>query len=760
MTQQVRVVRLGIHLDHLDDPGAAVEAAIAAEQLGYDYVVVPEHSEDVAWDPWMLLSWIAARTERIGLVTAGLDTLRPPTVLARAAASLDLLAGGRVVLGLANGPADGLDAMSKEESPEVSAAALHDAVTIVRRMWDASAAPVHHHGHHRVAGAEPGPLPAHDIPVWLRGDEPSTVELAGRVADGWMGHLGIGGPDRLIQHLRMLDQHAAEAGRDPRELQRVVTVSGRLTDSADPGVGFLSGPSERWVSDLVPLIVQHGVTTLVLRVDGANPIEQLERFAREVAPGLDEAARQAMTSGDLVAGPLRRADVRAHRRPGIDYDGLPEPLAATAVEPGDLGYGAVRSTYLRGGNPGLVLRPRTAPEVAEAVAFARRHRHLPLGVRSGGHGISGRSTNDGGLVVDLGALSRIQVLDEARRLVRIDPGARWKQVATALQPHGWALGSGDYGGVGVGGLATAGGIGFLGRKHGLTIDHLDAVEMVLADGSLVRASESEHPELFWAVRGAGANFGIATAFEFVVDDVPDVGWAQLAFQVADPAAFLVEFGRAVAAAPRETTPNLIMGRSGIAQVMAMVASDDPEVVVSQLQPFARIAPLAQQQVVIAPYAAVMNMFPDAPHEGRGEPVSRSGLVTELSPEVAAASARLLSSGAVHWYQIRSMGGAIADVAPDATAFAHRDAGFSITAMGANAQRVDRWWDGLRPYLSGIYLSFETDTSPARLLEAFPPGTLARLRALKAELDPTNLFRDNFNLVAVPAPIPATSGSPA
>lgn len=431
--------------------------------------------------------------------------------------------------------------------------------------------------------------------------------------------------------------------------------------------------------------------------------------------------------------------------PGIDYDGLPEALAAAAVEPGDPGYGAVRSTYLRGGRPGLVLRPRSVADVGEAVAFARRHTHLPLGVRSGGHGISGRSTNHGGLVIDLGALHEVEVLDESRRLVRIGPGARWGQVAGALQPHGWALGSGDHGGVGVGGLATAGGIGFLGRKHGLTIDHLRAVELVLADGTSVRATETEHSELFWAVRGAGANFGIATAFEFVVDDVTDVGWAQLAFRVADPAAFLVDFGRVTDAAPRETTPNLIMGGSGVAQVMAMVASDDPEVVVAQLQPFAQLAPLVHQEVVMVPYAAVMNLFPQGSHHGVGEPVARSGLVTEITPEMAAASARLLAGGAVHWFQLRSMGGAIADVPRDATAFAHRDARFSITAMGADAQRVDHWWDGLRPHLSGSYLSFETDTSPDRVAEAFPPDTLARLRALKAELDPTNLFRDNFNI---------------
>src|SRR5690606_17127009 len=139
---------------------------------------------------------------------------------------------------------------------------------------------------------------------------------------------------------------------------------------------------------------------------------------------------------------------------------------------------------------------------------------LPLSVRSGGHGISGRSTNDGGIVVDLSRLNAIDVLDADRRLVRVEPGARWMQVAAALDEHGWAISSGDYGGVGVGGLATTGGIGFLAREHGLTIDRLRAVEVVLADGSSVRADAEHHAELFWAVRGAGANVGIVPAFEF------------------------------------------------------------------------------------------------------------------------------------------------------------------------------------------------------------------------------------------------------
>src|SRR5690606_28086354 len=160
----------------------------------------------------------------------------------------------------------------------------------------------------------------------------------------------------------------------------------------------------------------------------------------------------------------------------------------------------------------------------QAVAVAREHRELPLGVRSAGHGISGRSTNDGGIVLDVGALDSIEVLDEQRRLVRVGPGARWQEVAAALQPHGWVITSGDYGGVGVGGLATAGGVGYFAREHGLTIDRMRAAELVLADGSVVRTDAQHDPELFWGVRGAGANLGVVTAFEFEAAEAGEVGW--------------------------------------------------------------------------------------------------------------------------------------------------------------------------------------------------------------------------------------------
>jgi FAD/FMN-containing dehydrogenase len=460
----------------------------------------------------------------------------------------------------------------------------------------------------------------------------------------------------------------------------------------------------------------------------------------------------ARAAAGVRVGSIRSAAVRAHRRPGIDYDAIPASLAERAVEPGDVRYGSVRSNYLRGGSPGLVLRPRSTAEVVDALGYARRH-DVPLGVRSGGHGISGRSTNDGGIVIDLAALNGIEVLGPAARRVRIGPGARWGEVAQALHPYGWAITSGDYGGVGVGGLATAGGIGFLARAHGLTIDHVRAVEMVLADGSVVRADEHHHPDLFWGVRGAGTALGIVTSFEFEADEVGELGFAQLTLDASDTAGLLRAYGSVVEAAPRDLTAFLILGppRRGsraAARIMAAVDSADPDTIIERLQPLAGIGPLLDQQVVLTPYPGIIGPPDPGPHHGQGEPATRSALVEHITPEFARAAEDFLHSGATYFLQFRSVGGAVADVPPEATAYAHRSANFSAVAFGANRHRLDAAWDEMAGHFRGLYWSFETDRRPGRLLDAYPPATLRRLREVKRRYDPGNVFRDN---VVVPAP---------
>lgn len=461
-----------------------------------------------------------------------------------------------------------------------------------------------------------------------------------------------------------------------------------------------------------------------------------------------------MTAANVIAPGerihRRSAEALTRRRPGIAYDTVPDSLVDSVIEPGDPTYDRVRSTYLRGGTPGIVLEPRSTAEVVEALAWARKHPDLPIAIRSGGHGISGRSTNDGGIVIHLRHLDTIEILDRENRRVRLGPGARWMDVAAALEPYGWGLSSGDYGGVGVGGLATAGGVGWLAREHGLTIDHLRAVEIVLADGSVVRASADEHEDLFWGVRGAGANFGIVTSFEFEVYEVGAVGWAQLAFDASDTADFLERWAATIEASPRDLTSSVLVGparrgRPVVAQVMAVVDSDQPETILARLQPLAQIAPLLDQHVALTSYASLMTSSQGDGQYGQGDPVTRSGLVDHVTPELAAAAVRLIDSGTVFFFQIRSVGGAVADIDPGETAYANRSANFSIVAFGTDRARMDTLWDATHHHYQGLYLSFETDLRAARLDDAFPPATLSRLRALKARYDPGNVFQDNFNI---------------
>ena len=436
------------------------------------------------------------------------------------------------------------------------------------------------------------------------------------------------------------------------------------------------------------------------------------------------------------------------RNPGIDYEGIPNSLASRAVEPGDPGYHRYTSSYLRGGAPGLVLRPQTPGETQDAVRFAAAHRHVPLGIFSAGHGVSGRSLNHGGLVIDVGAINHVEPLGGGR--VSVGPGARWSDVARVLTPLGLAISSGDYGGVGVGGLATAGGVGWFAREHGLTIDHLRSIDVVTAGGVLVHASADENSDLFWAMRGAGANFGIAVSFEFEAVPVGNVGFAQLTFAVANVAGFIERWGATIEAADRSVSGTALFTASrqgGLTYVMASVVvdSDQPNTVVERLQPILELDQIANQSVVLASYGEVIGAFFEEGtiQQGRGEPHSRSAFVRHLDTETSEEIAALLASGASQFFAVRSVGGAVADVAASDTAYGWRDANFSLVALGSPNSGIDQWWARLDPHFEGMYLSFETDTSPESLARAFPPAHLVRHRELKRRYDPSSLFRDNF-----------------
>jgi alkanesulfonate monooxygenase SsuD/methylene tetrahydromethanopterin reductase-like flavin-dependent oxidoreductase (luciferase family) len=713
-------------------PHVPVTLAQLSERAGLDLVTFQDHPYQPAFlDAWTLLSYVAASTERITISPNVLNLpLRPPVLLARQAASLDLLSGGRFELGLGAGAFwDAIEAMGgPRRSPAEAVASLSEAIDIIRATWDAGRrGGIFADGEqYRIRGAKRGPQPAHDVSIWLGVLRPRMLRLVGEKADGWLPSLGYLKPGDLERGNAIIDGAAAAAGRNPREIRRLLNIS----------------PEMATVEDLLPLALRDGVSAFIVASDDPGTIQA---WGEEVAPALREAVareRQAAgtPSGEVVRGPK----ALALRRDGIAYDALPPALKATSVEPGDKAYPRVRSTYMRSGAPGLVLRPGTAAEVADALAFARKQQ-VPLAVRSGGHGISGRSTNDGGIVIDLGRLDSIDVTGTR---VRVGPGTSWGHVAQSLAPSGLAMSSGDYGDVGVGGLATAGGIGFLVRKFGLTIDHVTAAELVLADGRIVRADATQNPDLFWALRGAGGNFGIVTAFELDAYPVSDVVFAQMLYDASDAAALLERWGKLVEAAPRELTSFLYLfaGRAGsppAAQALTVWADSDTDAAVEALTPLLSVAPVADQQAQVLPYAAIVPPHDAAHHSGQADPLISNGFAVHLTPELNEGIAAGLRSAATPWIAIRAVGGAVNDVDPQRSAYAHRHQNFNVSSVGGDSQRFRGHWDGVRRYLDGLYLSFETDRRPQRLHDAFPGKTLTRLRELKAVYDPDNVFDQNF-----------------
>ncbi|WP_456844082.1 LLM class flavin-dependent oxidoreductase [Cellulomonas sp. P5_C6] len=740
-------------------PQQVVALAQATERAGLDLVTFQDHPYQPAFlDTWTLLSWVAASTERVHVAGNVLNLpLRPPAVLARAAASLDLLSRGRFALGLGSGAFwDAIVAMgSPRLTPGQGVDALDEAIDIIRGIWDADERrPLRVDGtYHHVAGAKRGPAPAHDVPIWLGAYKPRMLGLVGRKADGWLPSLGYLQPGDLAAGNARIDDAAQDAGRDPREIRRLLNLGGGSFE----GSGFLQGPPERWVDDLLPLVLEDGISTFILAGDDPSVIA---RFGEEVAPALREAVAAARGASGTVAGSVRPAISLAKRRPGIDYDAVPASLAATAVEPGDREYGRVRSSYIYSGSPGLVLRPRDPEGVRDALAFARAQ-DVPLAVRSGGHGISSRSTNDGGVVIDVGALDAVEVLDRARRIVRVGAGARWGDVAAALAPHGLAISSGDSGDVGVGGLVTAGGQGFLGRSYGLTLDHVVAAELVLADGRIVRTDAEHEPDLLWAVRGAGANFGILTAVEIEAAEVQNVVHATIVYDATDTAPFVEAWAALVENAPRRLTSFLTLvpprgSNPAVGYAIIVWADDDTEAAIVELERFLDLAPVLQQQAQLLPYAAVVTAH-HGEHTGGADSAARGGLVEHVTPALAALLGELVTDGDADMIQLRAVGGAVNDVDPDATAYAHRTQNFSLfaSARPSRRARIDAWWDRLAPHLRGVYLSFETNQSPDRLTEVFPPRTLDRIGRLKAVYDPEHMFDGNFGVppLGSEAPVP-------
>ncbi len=283
-------------------PDRVVGLARLADAAGLDLVTVQDHPYQPRFlEMWTLLSVIAASTQSVRVVpnVANLP-LRPPAVLARAAASLDLLSNGRVELGLGTGAF--WDAIAANGGPRRSGGeavtALEEAIAVIRGLWAANGAVRVEGEHYRVVGAKAGPAPAHPIAIWLGAYKPRMLALTGRLADGWLPSLGYAGPGTLAAMNARIDEAAVDAGRDPGEVRRLYNIHGRFTPS---GAGFLVGPPEQWAEELAELVLTHGMSGFV--VGGDDP-DDVRRFAAEVAPAVRDLVAAERTAG-AVAGPVQ-----------------------------------------------------------------------------------------------------------------------------------------------------------------------------------------------------------------------------------------------------------------------------------------------------------------------------------------------------------------------------------------------------------------------------------------------------------------------
>lgn len=442
-------------------------------------------------------------------------------------------------------------------------------------------------------------------------------------------------------------------------------------------------------------------------------------------------------------------------------------LQGNVVFPGDPDYESARGVWngVADRHPALIVHPINVAGVITAVNFAREQ-GVEVAVRSGGHSMAGYGTIDNGMVIDLSHMKAITI-DPERRIARLEPGLTFGEVASALQPHGLALTAGDTATVGVGGLMLGGGIGWMVRKYGLTIDRLRAIELVTADGQFLRASASENAELFWGLRGGGGNFGVVTAFEANLHPAGMVIGGAVIYDAAEAEGILQAYVRYAEAAPDELTTVVNLMAAPPAPFIPPEKQGTPAVIImvcytGDLAEGERVvAPLRELGTPIAdiigpmPYPAMFAMTEEASRRGFQHSV-RSMFLRKLSDDVihtiVEETAAIMTPMTL--VQLRVLGGAMSRVPADATAFAHRDKqGMVVITNFApvsgdgepSRARTEQIWQALRPYADGVYVNFLGDEGDRRVHDAYPPATYARLAALKKLYDPDNMFHFNQNI---------------
>ncbi len=447
---------------------------------------------------------------------------------------------------------------------------------------------------------------------------------------------------------------------------------------------------------------------------------------------------------------------------------LGDSLEGHVILPSDAAYDGARKIWnaMIDRHPALIVRCAGTSDVVHAVNFAREN-GLALAIRGGGHNIAGNAMCDDGLVVDLSEMKAATVDPDARR-VTIEGGATLADLDAATQVYGLATPTGINSTTGLAGLTLGGGFGWLSRKYGMTIDNLESAEVVTAAGKVVRASASEHPDLFWALRGGGGNFGVVTRFEFRLHPVgPEVLCGMIVYPVSEARPVLQQYGAFTAKAPDELSvwavlrlapplpflPQEVHGK-GVA-VLAFLYAGDPKEGEPLIEPLRRFGTPVGEHVGLQPYTAWQQTFDPLLTFGARNYWKSHNLSTVedgLIDAVIDAVGKLPSPQCEIFFG--AIGGATTRPSPDSAAYAHRDAQFVMNVHGrwadpADDERGIRWardfFNAAAPFASGgVYVNFLTADEAGRLRAAYGPN-YERLARVKRKYDPDNFFHINQNI---------------
>ncbi len=445
---------------------------------------------------------------------------------------------------------------------------------------------------------------------------------------------------------------------------------------------------------------------------------------------------------------------------------LATALKGRVVTPRQPDYDNVRLASLANSDhlrPAAVIRVANAADVAAVLNFAQAT-DLPIAIRSGGHSTVGFSSADGGLVVDLRDLNSIDI-DAKAMTAWCGTGLTAGEVSRAVEQQNLIIGFGDAGSVGIGGLTLGGGIGYMIRKYGLTVDNLLAAEIVTAAGDILVVDSNHHPDLFWALRGGGGNFGVVTRLQFKLHAMASFVGGPL---VLHPTAEVIaRFTALSAAAPEELStiaylmplppvpfvPAEMHGK--LAFVGMMAYAGDPAAAAEALAPFRALGTPIADLVRPAPYSSMYDLDPPPQFRPAVAIRSRFTETVNLADAQKILDAMIACDAPMKMAQIRALGGAFSRVPASATAFGHRDAKILVAFLAMHgpvpeqAAHFDRWAADalatLQPGNAGAYVNFLADEGQAGLAAAYPAPTWDRLRRVKRMYDPENVFRLNQNI---------------